>query len=120
MTPRKPTPPTAWRTAPLPRGWATRIRPRILRRDPTCTLRTHCWGAASTEVDHIGDPTDHSDENLRGVCKACHAHRTGQQGAAAANANRPRRLRPTDGRHPGLRCSNPDAGVGVPPPPGGP
>jgi len=103
MNPRPTKPPTAWRTAPLPRGWATRTRPRILRRDPTCTLRTHCTGADSTEVDHIGDPTDHGDDNLRGVCTRCHAHRTGQQGAAAANEAKPKRLRPADSRHPGLR-----------------
>jgi len=83
-----------WRTVPLPPGWDAVIRPRILHRDPTCMLRTHCWGAKSTEVDHIDDPADHSDDNLRGVCTRCHAHRTGQQGAAATHAKRSRRLRP--------------------------
>ena len=100
MAPRNTTPRTEWRTSPLPKGWA-KIRLRILRRDPHCTLRTHCWGSASNEVDHIADPSDHSDANLRGVCSTCHAHRTGQQGAAAANANRPSRLRPAP-QHPGL------------------
>ena len=102
MSPRAKKTPTSWRTVPLPRGWRTRIRPRILTRDPTCQLRTHCWGAPSVDVDHIGDPDDHSDRNLRGVCERCHDHRSGQQGAAASNANRPKRQRPTDGRHPGL------------------
>ncbi|MDG4768842.1 hypothetical protein, partial [Solwaraspora sp. WMMD792] len=88
MDPRPRKTPSQWRTAPLPRGWRTRIVPRILRRDRTCTLRTHCRGAQSTEVDHIGDPEDHGDHNLRGVCSRCHAHRTGQQGAAASNAAR--------------------------------
>jgi len=91
-----------WRTVPLPPGWKTRIVPRILRRDPRCRLRTHCWGAKSTEVDHIDDPADHSDANLRGVCSRCHAHRTGQQGAAAMHARRPRRER-RPAPHPGLR-----------------
>jgi len=83
-----------WRTVPLPPGWDTVIRPRILKRDPTCMLRTHCWGARSTEVDH-GDlgPDVHSDDNLRGVCSRCHGHRTGRQGAAAMHAARHSRLR---------------------------
>ena len=101
----RPTSPTQWRTVPLPKGWSTRTVPRILRRDPQCTLRTHCQGARSVEVDHIGDPADHDDSNLRGVCKRCHAHRTGQQGAAAANARRPTRLRPPP-PHPGLTQSD--------------
>jgi 5-methylcytosine-specific restriction protein A len=92
--------PQEWRTVPLPRGWA-KIRKRILHRDPQCTLRTKCHGAVSEEVDHIDDPNDHSDRNLRGVCHTCHAHRTGQQGAAAANARRPSRRRPAP-RHPGI------------------
>jgi len=94
------TSPHGWRTAPLPRGW-DRIRRRILKRDRTCQLRTHCWGAPSREVDHIDDPADHGDDNLRGVCVRCHAHRTGRQGAAAANASRPGRRRPPQ-RHPGV------------------
>jgi len=90
-----------WRTVPLPKDWP-RIRARILRRDPTCTLRTHCWGAPSAEVDHIGDPADHSDANLRGVCARCHAHRTGRQGGHASAAKRGTRKRPVP-RHPGLQ-----------------
>src|SRR5690348_4788889 len=82
-----------WRTVPLPPTWDTVIRPHILSRDKTCMLRTHCWGARSTEVDHIDDPSDHGDHNLRGVCTRCHAHRTGQQGAAAMHARRHTRLR---------------------------
>lgn len=102
MTSLRKASPTEWRTTPLPKGWRARIRPRILKRDPTCKLRTHCYGAASVEVDHIGDNADHDDANLRGVCKECHAHRTGQQGAAASIAARPTRQRPAP-RHPGLR-----------------
>src|SRR5690349_3683691 len=93
-----------WRTVPLPPDWDRVIRPRILARDKTCRLKINCWGAPSTEVDH-GDngPDDHSDGNLRGVCTSCHARRTGQQGAAAANAARPKAKRARDTRHPGLR-----------------
>src|SRR6478609_1100104 len=77
------TPPRArggreWRTVPLPPEWDRVIRPRILKRDPSCKIRTHCWGAASTEVDHIGDPSDHGDDNLRGTCERCHSDRTGR------------------------------------------
>jgi 5-methylcytosine-specific restriction protein A len=91
----------AWRTTPLPPNWQSDIRPRILTRDPRCQLRTHCWSAPSTEVDHIGDPNDHTDNNLRGVCTTCHGHRTGQQGNAAMQAKRPTARR-TPPRHPGI------------------
>lgn len=92
--------PTSRRSAPLPRNW-NRVRARILRRDPDCTLRINCCGAPSTEVDHIGAPGDHGDENLRGVCRSCHATRTGQQGAAVTNAKRLSRKRPPE-PHPGI------------------
>src|SRR4051794_7716949 len=82
-----------WRTVPLPPDWDRVIRPRILKRDPTCKLRTHCWGAKSTEVDHIGNAGDHGDDNLQGVCTKCHASKTGTQGAVASHVNRHTRLR---------------------------
>ena len=87
------------RRSPLPKDWNRRIRPRILRRDPTCQIAypdicTH----ASTEVDHIGADDDHTDGNLRGVCHDCHKRRTGQQ----ARSVQPNRKRPPE-QHPGLR-----------------
>jgi 5-methylcytosine-specific restriction enzyme A len=91
------------RAANLPADWKAR-RARVLRRDPVCTLRTHCAGAPSVEVDHAGDKHDHRLEMLRGVCTDCHLHRTLAQAATArtAQAARPnRRLRPAE-RHPGL------------------
>src|SRR6187402_2263766 len=111
-----------WRTVPLPADWDRVIRPRILKRDPTCKLRTHCWGAASTEVDH-GDAgaNVHDDSNLRGVCTKCHAHRTGQQGAAAMIANRHNRLR-APAERPSLSAiyaTKRDDGVGESPAPRG-
>lgn len=91
------------RTTELPPGWRTRICPRILARDPTCALRLPGCTVVSTEVDHIGDKHDHSDENLRGLCSPCHTQVTQQQAAKARAASRARkpRQRPTQ-RHPGL------------------
>ena len=87
------------RTSPLPPNWRS-IRAAILKRDPTCRLRTHCDGAPSTEVDHIGHPDDHTPGSLRGVCRRCHASRTGKQAASARSTKYDRR-RPVE-RHPGL------------------
>lgn len=87
----------------LPSNWSRTIRPRILVRDPHCTLRQPGCTLVSTEVDHIGDPDDHSDGNLRGACHHCHAKRTAAQaatGRARARAARPK-LR-AQRRHPGL------------------
>jgi 5-methylcytosine-specific restriction protein A len=87
------------RTTQLPPGWRTRIRPRILERDPTCALHLPGCTVVSTEVDHVGDKHDHSDENLRGLCHPCHTQVTQQQAKAART--RKQRTRPTE-RHPGL------------------
>lgn len=81
-------PAPAWegstRRSELPPGWSHRIVPRILRRDPVCTDGVVCGGLAlSTEVHHTGDPHDHRETNLAGVCAACHTARTAQQAAAA-------------------------------------
>lgn len=77
-------PKVAWagshRRRQLPRGWSHRIVPRILRRDPICTV---CRAALSTEVHHTGDPHDHSDENLAGVCTNCHRAETLAQARTA-------------------------------------
>ena len=94
-------PPTAWRTTPLPADWPT-IRARILDRDPRCRIRTHCWGAPSVDVDHIDNPTDHSDDNLRGACETCHDARSATQGADAARNKRQAAARRTAKPHPGL------------------
>ena len=95
-------PPTAWRATPLPDNWP-HTRARILERDPRCTIRTHCWGAPSVDVDHIGNPEDHSDNNLRGTCEACHDARSAAQGAQAARAQREQAIGRTPRKHPGLR-----------------
>lgn len=71
------------RRAELPPGWSSRIVPRILDRDPLCTLRIVCDGHLSREVHHVADPHDHSDANLAGTCKACHVVATQRQAADA-------------------------------------
>jgi 5-methylcytosine-specific restriction protein A len=74
--------------------WPER-RLRVLERDGyACQLRyPGCLGRAS-QVDHIVQPeaggTD-SLENLRAVCRRCHATRTGRQGALAAQRKRAER-----------------------------
>jgi hypothetical protein len=69
----------------------------ILARDPICRLQTNCHGAPSREVDHVGRNDDHSLENLRGVCAACHRHRT----SVMARASQPNRKREPES-HPGF------------------
>lgn len=92
---------TSKRKAELPPGWPA-IRRRILTRDGhQCTWTRVDTGQRCTEtatdVDHIGDPHDHADSNLRGLCGYHHRRRTSQQGAKA-------RQRPTTttDRHPGI------------------
>ena len=98
--------PTSWRTTPRPTGWK-KTRQRILERDGhRCTWDNagHRCTERATDVDHIGAPDDHSDDNLRSLCGPHHDHRTAHQAAAAsrtARASRPGRLRAPE-RHPGL------------------
>ncbi len=82
------------RRGALPQDWRAR-RARILARDHhRCTIAgPHCTGTA-TEVDHIGERTDHRDHMLRAVCHPCHARRTAQQAASSRTA---RRRRPDEG-----------------------
>jgi hypothetical protein len=93
------------RTVPLPKGWA-KIRARILKRDgymcvePISVDGTLC-GRPATDVDHIDDPGDHGDHNLRALCAGHHKARSSRQGGLAAAARRAPRTRPAD-PHPGL------------------
>lgn len=90
---------TSDRRSQLPPDWPRR-RQRILRRDPMCVL-CHDW--QSTDVDHIVPGADHSDENLRGVCRDCHARKSSHEGGTAAGKERARlralRKRPPE-KHP--------------------
>lgn len=75
------------RRSQLPRGWSSRIVPRILKRDPFCTLRFQGCTGFSEEVHHVG-PTDvHEDWNLAGTCSVCHLVATLEQAAAARARN---------------------------------
>lgn len=87
----------------LPPDWP-RIRERIKQRDGhrcTATLRdgSRCRERTRLEVDHIGDPNDHNDNNLRTLCHWHHAKRTAQQSAAA---RRPVTQRRPPEAHPGM------------------
>jgi hypothetical protein len=91
-----------WRTTPLPPGWE-RLRKTVLERDGwRCTWDEHgarCEERA-TDVDHIGNNTNHTLENLRSLCSAHHRSRTASQGGRAANEKRKQMMRRTR-RHPG-------------------
>jgi hypothetical protein len=93
------------RTSPLPPGWQTRIRPPVLERDGhRCTWieedGTRCTATDALEVDHIGDPNDHTPGNLRTLCRYHHRKRTALQ-ARSARGEAPPRRRPPEA-HPGL------------------
>ena len=106
---------TSDRRTHLPSNWAT-IRARVLKRDRgVCQLRDAGCTVRATEVDHIGQRDDHTLTNLRAVCRACHAGRTGAQAKAAQRAVAARGRRP-DEPHPGL--ADPEGVGGTPQPPG--
>lgn len=107
------------RRTTLPPNWNSEIRPAILNRDGhRCTwLDGHDDGGFNayltgdydpadrctelgTDVDHVGDQSDHSPGNLRTLGSWHHNRRSSQQG----NANRRRysNRRPAE-PHPGLR-----------------
>lgn len=89
------------RRAELPPNWSS-IRRRILDRDGhRCTWTEHghrCTETTRLEVDHAGDPNDHTDDNLRTLCHPHHSRHTAAQSAAGRTPTR----RPPE-RHPGLR-----------------
>ncbi|RKN40798.1 HNH endonuclease [Streptomyces hoynatensis] len=95
------------RRAQLPKGWSSRIVPRILARDGhRCVARltdgTRCTETERLEVDHIGDPLNHGDANLQTLCRRHHKRKTQAESAQARRARpKERRRRPAE-RHPGL------------------
>lgn len=98
--------PGSARTTPLPANWRSEIRPRILARDHhACqwkiSFNGQVCGAPATDVDHIGNPEDHGDENLRALCGPHHRRRSSSQGGYAKHAKTAPRRRPGK-QHPGL------------------
>lgn len=95
------------RTVPLPAGWYSRIRPRILKRDGRlCQWPTAVGicGRRATHVDHrtpahLGGTDD--DDNLWSLCAAHHAHKTAHEAASEAARIRAKRYRPPE-PHPGM------------------
>lgn len=86
------------RRAQLPRDWQ-RIRAAQLQRDNhRCVL----CDAPATDVDHYGDPDDHT--RLRSLCSPCHKRRTALQGLTA-KGHGPARRRPAE-QHPGTLSPN--------------
>lgn len=91
------------RRSRLPADWATRVVPRILRRDRLkCQLAYEdvCTGRA-TQVDHIKHGDDHRDSNLQAVCGPCHGRKSGREGGTASAHVRAGGRMPTES-HPGL------------------
>lgn len=97
---------TSNRKAELPREWPS-IRRRILTRD-----RYSCrWpmssgsacGAAANQVDHIERGSDHSDANLRALCRWHHDRKSAQEGV---EARKPRPKQRREGEpHPAFRSA---------------
>lgn len=89
------------RRTELPADWYSTIRPAVIARDSgrcrwieggqRCPER-------GTDVDHVGDPHDHSLTNLRLLCADHHRRRTSAQGHAAKRAWKNRNVE----RHPAL------------------
>ena len=102
------------RTIPLPPGWGS-IAYRVIARDPVCRWgilpgEEGLCGQDSTEVDHMGDPSDHRIEVLRGICQTHHQKRTSGQANAARSRIRSLRYRAPD-RHPGYVLPEKEASV---------
>lgn len=94
------------RRSQLPSNWAS-IRRRVFRRDGgQCVIIEHgirCPEDA-TDCDHIVPGNDHSEANLRSLCKRHHLEKSSREGGAARQAKRRainNRLARTE-RHPGL------------------
>lgn len=80
--------------------WAAARRRAIRDSGGICYL---CGGEGVCEVDHVvprsRGGSDHPD-NLRGVCRSCHARKSSAEGHAAKARKRALRKRPAD-KHPG-------------------
>ncbi|MEU7039855.1 HNH endonuclease signature motif containing protein [Streptomyces varsoviensis] len=92
------------RRSRLPRDWSAICR-RIKRRDGfRCTTVFYSGERCTqrgTDVDHIIPGDDHSDGNLRLLCRWCHARKSAHEGGTAAAQRRVRASRPRS-PHPAL------------------
>jgi 5-methylcytosine-specific restriction endonuclease McrA len=88
------------RRSQLPSDWE-RKRRRVMRRDNwECQIKgPGCLGSA-TDVDHVRRGGNHSDENLRAACRACHSRKSSAEGNARQNELKALKKRPVE-RHPG-------------------
>lgn len=96
----------------LPVDWP-QIRARVLERDGhrcTATMKSgpnaggRCWDKA-TDVDHIMENDDDSDENLQSLCSWHHNRKTskyGGQRAAEQRKEKEKLLKRPPTKHPGL------------------
>lgn len=87
----------------LPSNWQAIVRLVKARDGHRCTWTqndgSRCPETTRLEVDHIGNPHDHSPDNLRTLCHWHHAQRTARQ--ASASKRRAPKMR-TPEPHPGL------------------
>ncbi|MFD6365119.1 HNH endonuclease [Streptomyces roseolus] len=78
---------------------------RIKKRDGyRCTMVYETSGqcvSRGTDVDHIIPGDDHSDDNLRLLCRWCHLKKSAREGGQAAALKRVRPQRPPS-THPAL------------------
>ena len=59
-------------------------------------------GSPATDVDHVGDPFDHSAANRQSLCRGHHTIKT-QKESAAARRRQLAKLRHPVPKHPGLK-----------------
>lgn len=83
----------------LPPDWETRIVPAIKKRDGgRCRwilgISKRRCPRPGTDVDHVGDPDDHSYRNLRLLCAFHHGKRTARQGIQAREERKAKKFRP--------------------------
>lgn len=92
------------RRARLPHNWLA-IRRRIIRRDVGRCTAIYSDGRRceqpGTDVDHIMPGDDHTEGNLRLLCRWHHGQKSGSEGGTAAGLKRVRTARPT-ATHPAL------------------
>lgn len=72
------------------RYWRDRLQPFIINRDPICKI---CGRYPSTVADHIKPHRGiwalfSNAENLQGVCKTCHDHKTATEDGGFGNAKK--------------------------------